>query len=225
MRVTILSQLWRADWHLSVLLGLLLLVVFVLFPMSARGPLAAITLQSFISLVVILGAVLIARRGTAFALVALLGLGTAVIGWIRLYSQDGFLTVLGLSTWILFLILLAAAILIRVFDEGRITVHRIQGALAVYLLLGVIWSGCYRLVMEADPGAFNLPSAADEGTLMSKLVYFSFATLTTVGYGDVTALDTAARSLAMLEALTGQLFPAVLIARLVSMEVSHREKG
>ena len=56
---------------------------------------------------------------------------------------------------------------------------------------------------------------------MSKLVYFSFVTLTTVGYGDIAATNTAARSLAMLEALMGQLFPAVLIARLVSMEVSH----
>jgi hypothetical protein len=225
MSLAIVSRLWRADWHLSVLLGLLLLVVFVLYPISVRGPLAAIALQSFLSLVLILGAVLIARSGTAAALVALLALGTAGIGWIRLFSQGGWLTVFGVSTWIVFLALLAAAILIRVFDDGRITVHRIQGALAAYLLLGVIWSGCYRLVMEVDAGAFNLSAVADEGSLMSKLVYFSFATLTTVGYGDVTAVDTGARSLAMLEALTGQLFPAVLIARLVSLEVIHREKG
>jgi uncharacterized membrane protein len=78
--------------------------------------------------------------------------------------------------------------------------------------------------MEVDPGAFNFPAVSDEGTLMSKLVYFSFTTLTTVGYGDVTAVNTAARSLALLEALTGQLFPAILIARLVSLEVSHRQK-
>jgi voltage-gated potassium channel Kch len=58
---------------------------------------------------------------------------------------------------------------------------------------------------------------------MSTLVYFSFCTLTTVGYGDVTAVDTFARSVAMLEALTGQLFPAVLIARIVSMEVTDTD--
>jgi len=223
MHGAMLSRLWRADWHLSVLLGLLLLVVFVLYPMSGRGPLVGIALQSAVSLLVISGAALIARSGTAIGLVALLGVGTAVIGWARLYSADRLLAVLGLSTWTVFLALLAAAIVIRVFDEGRITFHRVRGAVAAYLLLGVMWSGFYRLVMEFDPGAFSLPSVADEGTLMSKLVYFSFTTLTTVGYGDVTAVDTAARSLAMLEALTGQLFPAVLIARLVSMEVSHRK--
>jgi voltage-gated potassium channel Kch len=68
-----------------------------------------------------------------------------------------------------------------------------------------------------------MPVVPDEGTLASRLVYFSFVTLTTVGYGDMLAVHPAARSLAMLEALTGQLFPAVLIARLVSMEVVHRE--
>ena len=224
MDVAIVSRLWRVDWHLSVLLGLLLLCVFILYPMSGSGPLVGIVLQALLSLILISGAVLIARTRTGLALVSLLAVGIAAIGWIRLASPANWLSVLGLSTWIVFLGMLTAAILIRVFEEGSINVHRIQGAVAAYLLLGVIWSGCYRVVIAFDSGAFSPAAIGDEGTLMSRLVYFSFATLTTVGYGDVTAVDTAARSLAMLEALTGQLFPAVLIARLVSMEVSHRKK-
>ena len=222
MRTELLTRVSRPDWHLSVLLGLLLLVVFVVYPMSASRPLVGIVLQTFLSLILISGAVLVGRSRAALTLWATLGLCTAVVGWVRLGTSSPWVSVLGLSMWIVFLGMLAAAILTRVFDEGKITFHRIQGAVAAYLLLGVIWSGCYRLVIVVDPGAFNLPSFADEGTLMSRLVYFSFATLTTVGYGDVTAVDTAARSLAILEALIGQLFPAVLIARLVSMEVSHR---
>jgi Ion channel len=224
-RVPMFSRLWRADWHLSALLGLLLLVVFVLYPMSGRGPLAAVLLQLFLSFILISGSVLIARTRRGLGLVALFVVGIAAAGWIRLGSTLLWLTVLSVSMWIVFLGMLTVAILVRVFEEGKITVHRIQGAVAAYFLLGVMWSGCYRLVMAFDPGAFNLPAIADEGTLMSKLVYFSFATLTTVGYGDVTAVDTAARSLAMLEALVGQLFPAVLLARLVSMEASHPHAG
>jgi hypothetical protein len=139
----------------------------------------------------------------------------------KLYEPAALLNLIGVVLWMGFLSLLVVIILIRVFSEGRITSHRIQGAIAVYLLLGVIWSGGYRLVIYADPEAFNLTGSADESTLMSKLVYFSFVTLTTVGYGDITAVHPAARSLALLEALTGQLFPAVLIAKLVSMQVSH----
>lgn len=204
---------------------MLLLSVFVIYPMGDRGPLIGIVLASALSLMLISGVALVARRRAARVFTTLLAIGTAAIGWARLYSPSERLTVIGVAMWIVFFALLAAVILIRVFDEGIINVHRIQGAVAAYLLLGLIWAGCYRLVVEIDPRAFSLPSAADEGTLMARLVYFSFATLTTVGYGDVTAVATAARSLAMLEALTGQLFPAVLIARLVSLEVSHRNHG
>src|SRR5262245_25756436 len=218
----ILSRLWRSDWHLSMLLGLLLLVVFIIYPMGGRGPLAAAVRQFFLSLILISGAVLVARTRRGLGVAGALALVTAAAGWARLGSTGEWISVLSLLMWIVFLVLLAIAILFRVFEEGEINVHRIQGAVAVYLLLGVIWAGCYRLVIEADPTAFNFPSVTDEGSLMSKLVYFSFVSLTTVGYGDITAVDTGARSLAMLEALTGQLFPAVLIARLVSMEVSHR---
>jgi hypothetical protein len=225
LRAPIGSRLWKADWHLSVLLGLLLLVVFVLYPMSESGTLVSFVLQAFLSLILLSGAVLIAWNQTALVLVSVFAVVTAVVGWMRLvWSAATWLHVVGISLWLVFLAMLSAGILIRVFDEGKITVHRIQGSVATYLLLGVIWAGCYRLVMQADPGAFNLPAIDDEARLMSKLVYFSFATLTTVGYGDVTAVARGARSLAMLEALTGQLFPAVLIARLVSLEVSHRDQ-
>jgi len=222
MPVRAVSHFWKADWHLSALLALLLLVVFVFYPMSDLSPLKGILLQAFFSLVLISGALVVARSRALAALTTLIAVGTAAIGWVRLFAPSEGLIVVGVSMWIVFFALLAWVILMRVFGEGRITVHRIQGAVAVYLLLGVIWAGCYRLVVHFDRDAFSVPSAANEGTLMSKLVYFSFVTLTTVGYGDMTAVNPAARSLAMLEALTGQLFLAVLIARLVSLEVVHR---
>jgi hypothetical protein len=222
MPTAIFSRLWRSDWHLSVLLCLLLLVVFIIYPMGTRSTFAAVLRQSILSLLLISGAVLVARTRAALGVVGVLALVTALAGWVQLGSRGQWVNVLSLLMLISFLGLLVIAILFRVFEEGEINIHRIQGAVAVYLLLGVIWAGCYRLVIEIDPTAFNLPTAADDGSLMSKLVYFSFVTLTTVGYGDITAVATPARSLAMLEALTGQLFPAVLIARLVSMEVTHR---
>lgn len=224
MPVRLLSQFWRADWHLSFLLGLLLVLVFVLYPMSDRGLFIGVVLQSFFSLILITGVAMVASRRALLALAALFAVGTAAIGWIRLFAPGSWLVVPGILAWILFFTMLAGVILIRVFSEGRINFHRIQGAVAAYLLLGVIWAGCYRLVIHIDPAAFSMPAVADEATLTSKLVYFSFVTLCTVGYGDMTAVHPAARSLAMLEALTGQLFPAVLIARLVSMEVIHRER-
>jgi len=224
MPLRTIARFWRADWYLSFLLGLLLLVVFVLYPLSGRGPFGGVLFQLFFSLILISGAALVANSRAALVLALLLAAGTAAIGWIRLYAPSSRLTILDTSLWIAFFSMLAAVILVQVFREGKINFHRIQGAVCVYLLLGVIWAGCYHLVIQFDPSAFNLAHPADDNTVMSRLVYFSFVTLTTLGYGDVTAVNPAAQSLALLEALAGQLFPAVLIARLVAMEVSHHQE-
>jgi len=217
------ARFWRADWHLSFLLGLLLVAVFVLYPLSDQGSVPRILLHSVLSLILISGASLAARRRVVTPLALLLIVGTAAIEWIRLYGRGEKLTDLGVSLWIVFFAMLAAMVLVRVFSEGRVNLHRIQGAIAAYLLLGVVWAFCYRLVIQLDHEAFNISASVPDDALTAKLVYFSFVTLTTLGYGDVTAVHPAARSLAVLEALTGQLFVAVLIARLVALEVSHRE--
>src|SRR5262249_33134812 len=111
--------------------------------------------------------------------------------------------------------LMAVVVLAQAFRSGAITVHRVQGAVAAYLLLGLVWGYAYQLAAALHPGAFASALAIpqhDRG-----LLYFSFVTLTTLGYGDVTPVHPVARSLAVMEALTGQLYPAILLARLVTL--------
>jgi hypothetical protein len=120
---------------------------------------------------------------------------------------------------------LAAVVLAQVFREGPINVHRIQGAIAVYMMIGIMWGCLYQVLQVNAPGAFlvgGIPSSAE--THPETIFYFSFVTLTTVGFGDVTPVHPLARSLAMMEALTGQLFPAILIARLVAMSITSRKQ-
>jgi hypothetical protein len=114
-------------------------------------------------------------------------------------------------------------ILGQVFRSGPVTRHRIEGAIAAYLLLGLTWASAYALVGSILPGAFAgaVPSGPNAP---SGWIYFSFVTLTTMGYGDITPLHAIPRSLSILEALTGQLYPAILLARLVSLELLSHEK-
>jgi hypothetical protein len=124
------------------------------------------------------------------------------------------------GTSLVFCALLAFVVGERVLRHGPINHYRIQGAIAAYLLIGVIFALAYDLAYQLSPEAFRLVvEPRTESDLLAKLFYFSFSTLTTVGYGDITAVHPAARSLAMLEALLGQLFPAVLIARLVGLSI------
>lgn len=106
-------------------------------------------------------------------------------------------------------------VLTQSFRGGPVNLYRIQGAVAAYLLLGLAWAQAYELVALLAPGAFA--GAVFPETEGSHFVYFSFVTLTTVGQGDVTPVHPVARSLAVAEALTGQLHPAILLARLVSL--------
>jgi hypothetical protein len=131
---------------------------------------------------------------------------------------DDVLSILALS-------ILTVLVLMQVFRDGPITGYRIQGAIAVYLLLGLVWMSAYELLYRMVPGAFRF-AEGDTGSLVNihGLAYYSFVTLTTVGYGDITPVHPIARSLAMGEALCGQLYPAILIARLVSLEIDARRR-
>jgi hypothetical protein len=112
----------------------------------------------------------------------------------------------------------------QTFRPGPVSVHRVMGGIAAYLLIGLAWAFGYKLLMEKIPDAIHFQSSI--GGIPtgepSRLIYFSFATLTSVTYGDAYPVHRIARSLAMAEALIGQLYPAILIATLVGMALQAR---
>jgi len=120
------------------------------------------------------------------------------------------------------LMLFAAVVASQIYRRGAVTPHRIQGAVAAYLLLGLAWANAYQLLYHLRPDAFTggLAAAAD---VPQTWIYFSFVTLTTTGYGDITPVHPVARSLAIAEALAGQLYLAITLARLVALQVGTRK--
>jgi Ion channel len=110
------------------------------------------------------------------------------------------------------------------FRSGPISVHRVMGGVAAYLLIGVTWAFGYKLLMEARPDAIHFQSFVSRIPTgePSRLIYFSFSTLTSVGYGDAHPVHRIAHSLATAEALIGQLYPSILIATLVGMSLQSR---
>jgi hypothetical protein len=109
------------------------------------------------------------------------------------------------------------ALLLRyVFDREVLTTDRLWGAAAAYLMTGVLWAFLYAMVDRATTGAFSIRGSSAAMDL-TDLLYFSFSTLTTTGFGDIAPLTRTARIAAMLEIIVGQLFLAILIARLVGV--------
>jgi Ion channel len=213
-----LRRFWEHDPGLSILLGLLLLLVFVVPPFLASGEERGRAIDVVFTLLLVAGVAGLEVRPGMRALLVVVALVAAVARW---WPEAG-AAATALSSAVS-MGMLALVVLVQTFRGGPVSVHRVQGAVAAYLLLGLVWGYSYELVAALHPGAFA--SALATAREDRSLVYFSFVTLTTVGYGDVTPVHPAARSLALLEALTGQLYPAILLARLVTLHTQESGKS
>jgi hypothetical protein len=112
-----------------------------------------------------------------------------------------------------------------VFGPGRITTHRVRGAIVLYLLTAIFFAYLYRLIAKVVPGAFSgLAFRTGEQGALSPFLYFSLTLLTTVGLGDIAPVDAFVRNLTMFEALLGQLFPATILARILTLYADDRRR-
>ena len=122
-----------------------------------------------------------------------------------------------------FLLLAIAFTLKEVALENVISVNRLVGAVCVYLLLGVIWAVAYSVLDILAPGSFHDFSLVEGQAWDSEWLYFSFVTMTTLGYGDITPASATGKALAYMQAVFGQLYVAILVAGLVSAYISSRQ--
>lgn len=163
------------------------------------------------------------RWGFFFGLaLAITALATA---WAGLAIANRDLSGISATLMAVFLALTGWAVLTRVLRAPRVTTEVLYGGVAVYLLLGVLWALAFSALLAWAPGSLAFPDLRD-GTLadprgFAVVMYYSFVTITTLGYGDVLPTTDAARSLAIALAVFGQLYLIVLIARLVALHISH----
>ncbi len=162
--------------------------------------------------------------GRAYYLGLFFGIAATVMGVLaaNLHSQ---VFVFAFFTFIFgFLLVAIAFTLKRVALSEEINANRIIGAVCVYLLLGVIWAVAYTVLHMFSPGSFQgfVPKGGEGWN--SEWLYFSFVTMTTLGYGDISPVTATARALAYMQALFGQLYVAVLVAGLVGTHISARQR-
>jgi hypothetical protein len=220
-----LVSLWRSERGLSALLVFLVLTLFVGAPLVATETMGPFLFDLLFSLLLLSGVAAVSpRRAFRIAVIAVVCVAL-LVRWAMYMWPASSLGIWEAALSVVALSILTALVLTQVFQEGPVTGYRIQGAIAAYLLLGLIWTSAYELLYRAVPGVFRFAEVqAGPARLMHGLAYFSFVTLTTVGYGDITPVHPMARSLAMAEALVGQLYPAILIGRLVSLELESRRR-
>ncbi len=228
-----LFPFWVEDRGLSFFLAFLVLIT-IFVPMVQLSRSWRIGMDLILALMLFSGAVAtIRQRIFLYLIVALTVLeftADLVVEFNSLFGHWALDTALKVSG----MAILVVMTLKHTFRPGPVSVHRVMGGVAGYLLIGLTWAFGYRLLMQERPDAIHFQSSL-AGTLTgpagiptaepSPLIYFSFATLTSVTYGDSYPIHRVARSLAMAEALIGQLYPAILIATLVGMTLQARSSA
>lgn len=214
-------RFWENDRGLSIFLIIIVVTVFVLPPVVSVGTAGRLLADIFFTLLLISGIASVSERRGAFITMTGASIIALALRWTDTFMASPLLDVLDYSASISTSVLFSVVVLTRVLKNGPVTVHRILGAIVVYLLFGLAWAKAYGLIEYLSPGAFKGALTTSGG--FSSFTYFSFVTLATLGYGDIVPVHPVARSLAAAEGILGQLYLAILIARLVSQELHFRK--
>ncbi len=204
-------------------LGLLVLALAspMVSGLGARGGFVLMQLATAFTLVIGVWSLAATRHWFYLGLVMAVGDAIATLMAIALGSYA--LAYAILIDEFLFFLLTAILLARSVFATGPVDLNRIVGSICIYLLLGNLWGILYLGLDFMDPGSFSgLAAGAPLAAHLSTLNYFSFITLTTLGYGDIQPLTPFARSLAYVEAIVGQFYMAVVVASLVGMHIAAR---
>ena len=176
----------------------------------------------FVSGVLISGMYAVSQKRSTFITGLIIGLPALAIQWVTYFVKTPVLPIVHELLMIAFSTYLGCAIIRYIFREEEVTFDLIHGAICVYFLIGFMFTYIFSALEVAHPGSFAISKA--DLTHSQYFSYFSYVTLTTLGYGDITPVSNTARSMAVLESMSGQLYLAVTIARLVGLHIAHSKK-
>lgn len=214
------SRFGDSDVGLSIVLAIQISIVFVVAPLAATEAVSA-QLAEMLRFGLALTTILIVARNPWLR--CALGLTFVATLFLSLHWQLGatasVIAIVKIVITLAFDVFVAVVVACAAFGPGKVTIHRVLGAVILYLYVGLIFAGVYRLAAVGLHAPFRgLP--AGQRAQFSELLYFSLGSLTTGASGDIVAQHPLVRSLSSLEAVIGQLYPATLLARLVTLHTS-----
>lgn len=210
---------WTQERSLTALLVYLLISIFIWLPLSENEAWQELIQDIIFNLILLAGCFsVVTNQSTRFVLY-LLAVNAFVFRALEYLNHQYFITQLEILMSAMYFTLLGFLIMRYVLQDEESTSYRIQGAIIVYVVFGVICALLYHSLFLYDNAAFNFTSIKISEVSYAHLLYFSFTVQTTVGPGDIFAVSAWAKSLVIFQSMFGMLFPVVIIARLVTLEI------
>lgn len=205
-----------------MLIGLLTLLLFAPSTTKYFPDSSGLSIQlTFISIMVI-GVWSLHSNKQWFSIGIILAITGIILSAINFFVPSNNIQLLSLGVVLIFCILSAILAMKQILFSGRISTNKLVGSICIYLLMGVIWALMYLFIDLLTVDAFSGLSQHTDKQAIWEFLYFSFVTLSTLGYGDISPLNELARSLVYLEAICGQFYIAILVASLVGAHMSEQ---
>jgi hypothetical protein len=216
-RYHFLNRLWDKESGLSGMLLILFVMHFVLIPVFGSYSFFMVVLNIFWMLFLMAGIFALSNDRKQALIISIVPFLFIVFSWIVGLYPSPFTVVIDLVLSVGTFLLLIVLVLLKVFEPGPITLHRVIGSIVVYMLLANLFAIIFLFFYEYVDGSFQITLPAFESnSLEANFMYFSYITITTTGFGEIVPLHPIARSLVQVEAIIGVLYPVILIGRLVS---------
>jgi len=216
----LLARSRQSQANLSVFLFLLILTGFVLPSIGIETSGSSDDIA--FSVLAVVGSALAFGNRRLFSLTSPLCIVAIMLRWAAWWKPTNTIVLWSLSATLAVDLAITAVLFWQVLGPGLVTMTRIQGAIAAYLCIGWSWANAYHIAASLNPGAFS--STGSDVSLARVWLNYSFGMLSTLGYAGIAPVTPLAHTLGSAEAVTGQLYLAVLVARLVSMQVSAELK-
>jgi hypothetical protein len=217
---------WTEEKGLSSMFILLCISNFLVIPFFSRENTIIYLLIRLIWLFLLFtGIATLAGSRSQMRLFSIIPILLIVVSILRLVFEYPIFDYFEFLIMLLTFALLIGMVLVKVFENGSISIHRVIGSILAYMLIGNVWSQMFQFFYIHLPGSLLVPEIYSQtGVPTSVFLYFSYTTLTTTGYGDILPVHALTRTLVIIEQLIGVLYPVVLIGRLVSL-VTEKPKN
>ncbi len=210
--------------HKFLLLLIALLLFFIINPFLVGSPIGRYLFGALFTIVLFFGSLILSRRRWSMVLGLVLAISLMLGLWsINFLKVPDTFMLIEYALSIIFFLMITVMVLLSVIADKRVTFNTLCGAISGYLLIGLLWSFIYATAYHVQAEAFNFTHMIEKSfdSHIQRFIYYSFVTLSTLGYGDVVPISNVAKTFAWLEAVVGQIYLTVWIAQLVGLHIVH----